>query len=125
MTEAITSGPELELISMAGRAMEALAAVEVMRLETLGALAVALDIFTLCSTLLGPAALGGGAVNLSFSFLPWTTWTTRRVAPPIRRTWTRRLRTKKLPLQAIQRCQRLSFRGCGSEGATWRSAGLA
>ena len=111
MTEAITSGLELEFISMGGRAMAALGAVEVMRLETLGALAVALESFTLCSTVLGPAELGGGAVNLSFSFRPATTWTTKTVAPPISRTCTRRLRTKKLPLQAIQRCQRLRFRG--------------
>jgi hypothetical protein len=108
MTEAITLGP-VAFISIAGRVTEALAAVEVMCLEIAGTTAAFFfDGFTLCSA---AEALGGGAVNLSFSLRPWTTWTTRMVAPPIKRTCTRMLMTRKLPLQDIHRCQRERFMG--------------
>ena len=116
MTEAITSGP-VEFISIAGRAILAFTAVEVIRLEIAGAAAAFFDGFTLCSTM--PAALGGGAVNFILSLRLWTTCTTRSVAPPSRITWARILITRKLPLHAIQRCQRFFLIGRGSAGAVW------
>ena len=110
ITEAITSGPEEEFISMTGSEIDAFAAVETILFEIAGdAAAVFLEAFTLCST--APAGLGGGAVNLSFSLRPCTTCTTRMAPPAIRRIWRRMLRIRKLPLHAIQRCQSVRLIG--------------
>jgi hypothetical protein len=96
---------EEDFISIAGSAMLVFTAVEVIRLVTAGAEAAVLLTGFTCTA--SDGGDGGGAVNFSFSFFPWTTCTTSTVAPPSRITWARMLRIRKLPLQFIQRCKRV------------------